>query len=197
MPFRAQRSYVVYGDVSQTEALFVRLDPLRVAQWLARRGYAIGNPRDARGARLAILKDVEIPAPGVQTGPGIGVDLLTLIHTYCHRFIRQASVFAGIERNALSELLVPLHLGFYIYAAVRGDFVLGGLQALFETELDELLSQFVTGEMRCPLDPGCGKAGGACTACIHLGEPSCRYFNGYLSRQVLSGAAGYLSHGPA
>jgi hypothetical protein len=101
-------------------------------------------------------------------------------------------VFAGIDRNALSELLVPHHLAFVVYAAARGDFVLGGLQAVFETELHHLLRDIVLGDHRCALDPGCKHSGGACMACLHIGEPSCRYFNQFLDRRTLFGDAGYL-----
>jgi hypothetical protein len=59
--------------------------------------------------------------------------------------------------------------------------------------LDRLLHDFTEGEHRCALDPGCAKAGGACVACLHLGEPSCRLFNGFLDRGCLSGPQGYLS----
>lgn len=86
---------------------------------------------------------------------------------------------------------MPLHLGFFVYAAARGDFVLGGLQTVFETELDGLLRAVTQEDHRCPLDPGCMHAGG-CMACLHLGEPSCRYFNRYLNRRTLSGESGYL-----
>jgi hypothetical protein len=106
--------------------------------------------------------------------------------------MRLAATHAGIERNSLSELVVPLHLGFFIYAASRGDFVLGGLQAAFETELDRLLIEIRDRDHRCPLDPGCQRAGGACMACLHVGEPSCRHFNAVLNRSVLASAAGYF-----
>jgi hypothetical protein len=89
------------------------------------------------------------------------------------------------------EFLVPQHCGFFIYAATRGDFVLGGLQAVFETELDSFLSELASLDLRCPLDPGCMRIDGACMACLHLGEPSCRYYNGYLNRQTLVGPGGY------
>jgi hypothetical protein len=118
--------------------------------------------------------------------------LFSLVHSYCHRLIRLTAVYGGIERNALSELVLPLHLGFFIYAAARGDFVLGGLQALFETELDGLLRTFTQDDHRCPLDPGCGHHGAACMACLHLGEPSCRHYNTGLSRELLAGVNGYL-----
>jgi len=114
------------------------------------------------------------------------------VHSYAHRFIRLAAVYAGIDRNALSELLVPLHLGFYVYSASSGDFVLGGLQAVFESDLHGLLAAVVQDEHRCPLDPGCLHSGGACMACLHLGEPSCRYYNRFLDRSTLNGLGGYL-----
>ncbi|MCA9610315.1 MAG: hypothetical protein KC619_32190 [Myxococcales bacterium] len=194
VPFRDRRgTYVVYGDVAKTEALFVRLDPVKVARWLEAQGFPLRTWSDSRSARLAILEASEVPPPGADPGPRtIGSAILTLVHSYSHRLIRRAAVIAGIDRNALSELLVPLHLGFFVYAAARGDFVLGGLQAVFETELDKLLSDLVTADHRCALDPGCKRAGGACMACLHLGEPSCRYFNAFLDRGTLSGVSGFL-----
>src|SRR5438309_1480289 len=84
-----------------------------------------------------------VPDPALDTP---GADLLRLIHSLSHRIIRKISAFAGIEREALSEYLVPLHLGFVVFAASRGDFVLGGLQALFENDLDKALREVVHGE---------------------------------------------------
>ena len=64
------------------------------------------------------------------------------------------------------------------------------------TELDRLLHEFVGGEHRCAMDSACLKTGGACVACLHLGEPSCRYFStGSSTWQTLTGAAGYLTMG--
>src|SRR5262249_54974722 len=138
-------------------------------------------------ARLAVLQAIAADTSGRV------LDLvMTLVHSYCHRFIRVAAVHTGVERTSLSELLVPHHLGFFVYAAARGDFVLGGLQAVFEGELHRLLQEFTDGEHRCALDPGCSQTGGACMACLHLGEPSCRLFNRALDRSSLTGGQGYL-----
>ncbi|WP_175752469.1 hypothetical protein [Burkholderia anthina] len=193
MPFRSRSGYRVYADIAETEAFFIRLDPIRVATWLAQRGHVLPEWTDARSARVAILKSATLPDAWSARSQDIGADLLELVHSYTHRFLRIAATFAGIDRNALSELLVPLHLGFFVYAAARGDFVLGGLQAVFETELHHLLNAVVREERRCPLDPGCRDTGGACVACLHVGEPSCRYFNRYLTRDTLFGRSGYLS----
>jgi voltage-gated potassium channel Kch len=185
---------VVYGDLAQTEALFFRLNSTRVARWLERRGHVLANWQDPVTARWSILRAAMIPPPGSDPPEvtTVGSDLLTLIHSYAHRVIRHAAVHAGLDRASLSEFLVPLHLGFFAFAAARGGFVLGGMQALFETSLHELLDETTFSEHRCALDPGCEAAGAACVACLHLGEPSCRWFNRYLDRRTLYGTQGFL-----
>ncbi|WP_027661245.1 hypothetical protein [Salinispora fenicalii] len=198
VPFRGKRGgYRLYGNLAETEAFLIRLDPIRVAAWLAGRSHRLPgwtpDCTDPAVARVAILESASVPDkrddPRVAS---IGADVLKLIHTYAHRLIRQTAVFSGIERDVLSEYLVPHHLGFFLYTAARGDFVLGGMQAVFESNLDDLLTAFVAAEHRCPLDPGCGIGSGACAACMHLGEPSCRVFNRFLDRGVLFGRNGYL-----
>lgn len=196
-PFRVGANYAVYADLNETEALYFRLDPQRVAKWLQAQGFALETWSDPTSARFSILKAIEVPMPGQEVpSPTVGSALLTLVHSYAHRMIRRAAVFSGIDRNALSELLVPNHLGFFVYAASRGDFVLGGLQAVFETELHHLLKDFCLSDHRCVLDPGCLRGGGACMACLHLGEPSCRYYNRFLARGGLFEKGGYLVEPP-
>jgi hypothetical protein len=194
---RSKFGYRLFGNLAETEAFLVRLDPVRVARCLQARdhrlpGWSAAND-DPAAARVAILQSAVIPSKRDEPSMvSVGADVLKLVHTFSHRFIRQAAVLSGIDRDALSEYLVPSHLGFFVYAAARGDFVLGGMQAVFESNLDELLNKFVDAEHRCPLDPGCSRGSGACGACVHLGEPSCRYFNRFLDRKVLFDATGYL-----
>jgi hypothetical protein len=169
-----------------------RLDPLTVHRHLVATGQPLPPVADARAARLAILEHLDIPWPTQEQYQPLGGSLLTLLHSYAHRTIRRLAAFAGIERDGLAEYLLPHHLGFVVYAASRGDFVLGGLQAVFETSLHRFLDDFVGGESRCALDPGCRSGGGACMACLHLGEPSCRWFNRFLDRSQLFGEHGFI-----
>lgn len=187
----------VYADSIETEALLLRLDPLRVAAWLRSRGHQISVPDNPRAARLAIMRATSLPNRGDQIDQETaGSALLTLLHSYTHRLIRQVAVLAGIDREALAEYLLPTHLSTLIYAGSRGDFILGGLQALFERDLDMLLDSHVDNDHRCPLDPACSRGTGACLACLHLGEPSCTYYNRFLDRRTLFGSTGYLAvHG--
>lgn len=182
-----------YGHLAHTEALLFRLDPLRVAEWLWARKLLARRPDTPVDARIEILNTARIPNPGdAQDRRSPGTEVLTLVHSYAHRVMRRIAAFTGIDRDSLAEYLVPQHLVFIVFAATRGDFVLGGLQALFEHDLHVALDDVVAGEHRCPLDPGCAKHGAACVACLHVGEPACRYFNGFLSRDVLFGRYGYL-----
>ena len=200
VPFTERNGdYVVYGDIAATEALLVKLDPLLVARWLTKNGWAIEESNSRGEARANILRTAVIPAFDSEGNPA-GTRLLTLVHSFAHRLIRLGAVHAGIDQNALSEVLVPLHLSFIVYASARGDFVMGGLQAVFEAELHTLLQSVARESTRCPLDPGCLNAAGACMACLHLGEPSCRLYNLHLDRRTLFGDAGFLtmamSHSP-
>jgi hypothetical protein len=198
VPFRNPKGgYRLHGALAKTEALFIRLDPVRVACWLGRRGHVLPgwapSDTDPKTARLAIIAEADLPEPGDRPpARSVGSDVFTLVHTFAHRVLRQTAVLAGIDRDALSEYLVPMNLGFFMYAAARGDFVLGGLQALFETELNSLLARVVDAERRCPLDPGCSRGSGACSACLHVGEPTCRAFNTYLDRSVLFADDGFF-----
>jgi hypothetical protein len=180
--------YVIYGDLAQTEALLVKLDPTTVLSWLRQQGFELpqhSGSREAAEAILVAMTPMDRPNPLTER-------VIELVHSISHAFIKRAAVFAGIERSALSEVVLPTALSFFVYAAARGDFVLGGLQALFESDLHDLLDGMVDDEHRCALDPGCEDTGAACAVCLHLGEPSCRMFNTRLSRTALAGGVGYF-----
>jgi hypothetical protein len=179
--------FVVYGEIVETEAVLVRLDPHKVIRWLRMRGVTIADAKDDTDARIAVIRVI-----AGDTSGRVRQLVTAMVHSYCHRFIRIAAVHTGVERTSLSELVLPLNLGFFVYAAARGDFVLGGLQAVFEGELHRLLKEMVEGEHRCALDPGCSHEGSACMACLHLGEPSCRMFNQALDRSTLAGGSGFF-----
>lgn len=190
--FRERGRLRAYGMLARTEALLVQLDSCAALDWLRGQGFDLPSTSDPREARLTILRAVEIPRPTEEHPHPVGTALLTLLHSYAHRLVRILAVTAGVERDGLAEYLLPHHLSIIVYASARGQFVLGAVQALFETSLNRLLDEFVHGEARCPLDPGCRSGGGACMACLHLGEPSCRWFNRFLDRNSLFGPQGFL-----
>ncbi|RTL53480.1 MAG: hypothetical protein EKK46_08965 [Rhodocyclaceae bacterium] len=176
--------YTLYGELSQTEALFIRLDPQVVYAWLQRNAFSLTAAQDRRSSAEAILS--------AMSSDDVAQAVTRLVHSFSHAFIKRAAVYAGIEKSSLSEIILPTALSFFVYAAPRGDFVLGGLQVLLESELHHVLQGLIDDDHRCALDPGCEDTGAACAVCLHLGEPSCQLFNTALSRKVLAGALGYL-----
>lgn len=180
--------YTIYGELVQTEALLIRLNPIMVRKWLLKVGQPIGAAVDSRSSAEAILSAMDpLDRPNEVTRR-----VTELVHSFSHAFIKRAAVYAGIERTALSELILPTAFSFFVYAAARGSFVLGGLQALLESELHVVLDGLVDDEHRCALDPGCEETGSACAVCLHLGEPSCPMFNTVLARKALAGGDGYF-----
>ncbi|MCY3567840.1 MAG: hypothetical protein OXH38_04395, partial [Chloroflexi bacterium] len=160
VPFRERGQIRAYGSLTRTEALLFRLDPLAVYHHLVQAGHGLPDASDRRAARLALLQGIEVPHPTQEQFQPLGGDVLQLVHSYAHRTIRRLAAFAGIERDGLAEYLLPHHLAFVVYAASRGDFVLGGLQAVFETSLHRFLQDLAEGESRCALDPGSRSGGG-------------------------------------
>jgi hypothetical protein len=190
--FRERGRLRAYGDVHPTEALLFRLRPDHVYAYLAALGLVEPRKVTAREGRSLVLSSVHIPRAIDEDPQELGRAATELVHSYAHRAIRRLAAFAGTDRDSLGEYLLPHHFAFVIYAAARGDFVLGGLQAVFESSLHEFLEDFAFGEHRCPLDPGCTTGGAACMACLHLGEASCRWFNRFLDRRRLFGSTGFL-----
>lgn len=183
-------SVIVYGDLATTEALVTRLDPIAISRWLRVRGHQVHVMDTARDAYEAILQAI---GSDPETS-GVLSEITTLVHSFSHRMVRQTSYYAGIDRESISELLFPTALTFVTYAVPRGDFVLGGLQAMFEHDLHTVLDRVVMDESRCALDPGCweSRSGAACAVCLHLGEPSCRLFNTHLDRKSLFDTNGFF-----
>ena len=150
VPFRERGHIRAYGSLTQDRGPALPPRPAGRPSPSCRAGHALPAASTARAARIALLERIGHPVAdaGADTSRWAG-DLLTLIHSYAHRTIRRLAAFAGIERDGLAEYLLPHHLAFVVYAASRGDFVLGGLQAVFETSLNRFLDDFVAGESRC------------------------------------------------
>ncbi|HTB21916.1 MAG TPA: hypothetical protein VK914_04330 [bacterium] len=171
----------VYGEAIVSEALFFALDPLKVLEYLKSLGFGIPDISDRSEIRQWVFQNLDM----VNKRGSIRELLKGLIHSYSHKVIRSCAFLAGIDISSLSEILVPSHLGFFVFANVKGDFVLGGLQALFEFELKAFVDRIMEDWGQCPLDPACGKGDNACIACLFLPETSCRGQNRGLSRLLL------------
>jgi hypothetical protein len=109
-----------------------------------------------------------------------------LMYTLTHLGVRQTSLLTGLERNSLSEYMLPWALTSAIYCNHRSSATIGALTALYEQSLSEWLASVLDARL-CVYDPICKRREGSCHACTHLAETSCSYFNLNLGRAFLFG----------
>lgn len=194
-PFPPEREhrgrFPIFVDQIQADALFLRLNPDRICNWLELNGFPpeMSNGNDPELSRRAyfvrLFHEVQLRetlrSDRSQTRMVFG-----LLHTLSHLFVRQAALLCGLDTTSLSEYMLPKALSFAIYCNHRFGATIGALTALFEQSLNEWLSA-IREASRCVYDPVCYDRESNCHACTHLPETSCRFFNLNLSRALLFG----------
>jgi hypothetical protein len=187
----------IFIRAAETEAIFVRLNPIRLLSWLAKilPGSVVEAPLSESLARLWLLRNVDEVDRFVTQNQMrlITREIFGIIHTLSHIFIRSAASLAGIDRTGLAEYLFPRIGAFVIYNS-NTVFNLGGLTTMFEENLEELLRNTRSNPLaqECVYDPVCKEQwNSSCHACMHLGEMACSFFNRGMSREFLFGPKGY------
>jgi hypothetical protein len=184
----------IFVNVADTEALFVRLDPIELVRLVGRRLPGVVNevPSSEREARLWLLRNVgsvdRFVTPAGMTP--ITRTVFGLVHTLSHFIIRAAALLGGIDRTGLGEYLFP-RMGAFVVFNANTVFNLGGLTTLFEESLLELIESATSDPLarECVYDPVCSEHwNGSCHACTHLGEMACAFFNRGMSRAYVFGS---------
>jgi hypothetical protein len=193
----------IFTDVVEADAILLRFDHERICQWLSSIGYPPIYPNsDTEGLKyrsyfLPLFDQTKLRETLKSDDPQTRL-VFGALHTLSHIAIRQAALLCGLDRNSLSEYILPRSLTVCIYCNHRFGATIGALVSLFEQSLEEWLESILSAD-HCPYDPVCSNHIGACHACSHLAETSCRYFNLNLGRQFLFGGKdqelGSLSHG--
>jgi hypothetical protein len=111
-----------------------------------------------------------------------------LVHSFSHQVLKFGTSIIGMERTSISEYLLPRSLSFIIYTNQRTDFNLGGMHALVESGLDELVEQISQEGDNCVYDPVCSRGGSTCFNCMFISEVSCSHLNRNLGRDFLFGS---------
>ena len=179
----------IFVDRIHADALMLKLDPDRVHRWLERNGYvpSLPNGTDTELTKRTYFVQLFDGVSLRQTLPdGPCRMVFTLLHTLSHLIVRQAGLLCGLDRTSLSEYLLPRALTIFLYCNHRFGATIGSLTSLFEQTLVEWLAAIRNAD-RCVYDPVCKERDGACHACLHLAETSCRYFNLNLGRAFLFG----------
>ena len=185
--------FPIYVDLVQADAIVMRLDPDRIWRWLEANNCTPplalltgSDPDLTRRAYFVSLFDQLRLHQTLQADSPQARLVFGLLHTLSHLCVRHAALLCGLDHTSLAEYVLPRTLTFAIYCSHRFGATIGALAALFEQSLSAWFGQ-VRENRHCVYDPVCADQGGACHACVHLSETSCRFFNLNLGRSFLFG----------
>lgn len=167
-----------------TEGLYFKLDSAKIIRWLVDNNIIdrsnskyTDKDKNANDARLRKL---------VNSEESIRNTLYTLLHTFSHTLIQNASIYTGLDTQSMSEMIFP-SLGLFLLYSTNPVNV-GGLEYTFDNMLEEWLKNVKELAQDCPQDPACMiDEGGSCNACLYLPEFVCENFNTGLDRATLIG----------
>lgn len=192
----------IYAVRNTTEALMYEVDPWRVAAFLSANTETetpvevttsepglrawllglLGYLVDTGEAHL-VLRPWESGRLNVDEVAALAFGVL---HTLSHVLKVTAHRYVGIDADALAEYLFPGHMAGLLYASSQVTFTLGGIDAVFRSNLTQWLGSARDYAGVCSFDPVCESSGGACLACLYP-KFGCAYFNRTVSRAFLVG----------
>ncbi|MPW16804.1 hypothetical protein GCT13_07600 [Paraburkholderia sp. CNPSo 3157] len=188
---------MLFALSAQTEALWIRLDPIKVLRWCVRSSGWQAPPADvydsAERAHAYLLRNSPALAGGQtdrdgdqDTSAASQAAPLDLMHSICHALLLSARRHSGYDAQSLTEYLFPMDLSFMIYVTSVQNYTAGGLLMLFQHYLRRWFEDASMFAFNCAFDPICSDVGGACAGCIHISR-GCESFNAGVSRAYLHG----------
>lgn len=186
----------VYATKLNTEGILFEIDRKRIVEWL------LSNEFLSEHAAPDISSDIELKkwfinyvnTDKISTFSNINrmEDSITyyvynLLHSMSHSLLRQAAYLCGLDKNSLSEYILPNIPAIFIYCQNSQGFSLGALFNLFEAYFDKWLTSMRNELEKCIFDPICIERDRACAGCLYLNEISCVHFNKDLDRRFLIG----------
>ena len=187
----------VYVTQQRNEALYFRLDKMRVRRWLMSNqivdvpDYGLGRAYLEQyvdfGPFLEMFKDREGSGSYPRTLPAY---MYLLLHSLSHQMMHSLADTSGVDRDGIGEHIFPADLSFVIYRkGMTPD--LGNISAMWRNHADEFLRRALDPRLlRCGSGSLCDIRGGACPACIMVSEINCIASNLLLSRATLKGGRG-------
>jgi hypothetical protein len=188
--------YIFYAMSAKTEALLIRLDPMKVLNWCVENGWEDpgetikGDPKLSHAYLLT-------HSPALTLSPG-EVSKQTrgrpprenapfhLLHSICHSLMATARRHTGYDTNSLMEYLLPCDLSFLVYVTSVQNYTSGGLLSLFKHYLQLWFDDASIYAFNCAFDPICSDSGASCSGCLQT-VIGCETFNHDISRAYLHG----------
>ena len=196
----AKGKAVLYAFSAQTEALWIRLDPIKVLQWCVKHAGWDAPPPEVLLSTARAQAHLLAQSPALTAAPGSVTELTKttgasaaapfhLLHTLAHALMLTARRHSGYDSQSLTEYLLPMDLSFLIYVTSVQNYTAGGLLTLFQHYLKRWFEDASLHAFNCAFDPICSDVGSACPGCIQIAR-GCETFNAGVSRSYLHG--GYV-----
>ena len=193
----AKGKAMLYAMSAQTEALWIKLDPLKVLRWCSKYAGWETPPASAFASRAAAQAYLLTQSPALTAAPGQAAELTKnqgvtmaapfhLLHTISHVLMLTARRHSGYDSQSLTEYLLPMDLSFLIYVTSVQNYTAGGLLTLFHHYLRRWFEDASLHAFNCAFDPICSDVGSACPGCIQIAR-GCETFNSGVSRAYLHG----------
>ncbi len=197
----------VYATKLSTEGILFELDRKKIIEWMVLNGFldenAVPDLTDDNELKKWFINYVKDEIPTFsnidEVEENVTYHIYNLLHSISHALIKQAAVLCGLDKNSLSEYIMPNIPAVFIYCQNSQGFSLGALFNLFEAYFDKWLYSMRRDIEKCIFDPTCLNRDKACAGCLYLNEVSCAHFNKDLNRRYLIGwidrASGERIHG--
>lgn len=186
----------IYATKLNTEGVLFEFDRVRILSWLDKNNYVEHNSlpdlEDEDAVKLWFVNNVRPelikPFSKIDSANAATYYVYNLIHTLSHLLIRSAASMCGLDKNSISEYIMPSIPGVLVYCQNSQGFNLGALFNIFEAYFDKWLNSAYAGAQKCIFDPICAERYKACTGCLFLNEVSCQHFNYDLDRTLIIGS---------
>ena len=198
-PFVDNNRNLVYCSSLETEGIVIELDKIKILKWLYKNKIIFDEQmpdiedklsidkwffENIKADRISLFGDIDKDDPEMK----VTYYVYQLIHTISHAMIKSAGILSGLEKNSLSEIILPNLTSLFIYANTTQGLPLGALSGMFEQNYKAFIAQAEDIMGRCIFDPICmDRDDGSCSACTQLSEISCSHFNKDLNRKLLIG----------
>ena len=186
----------IYATKLRTEGVLFEFDRARILQWLLKNKYIeeadAPDLNDDTAVKLwfanNIRPDLIKPFSKIDPAAAPTFYVYSLIHTLSHLLIRSAAGLCGLDKNSISEYVLPGVPAVLVYCQNSQGFNLGALFNIFEAYFDKWIENAFSSAKKCIFDPVCIERYKACTGCLFLNEVSCQHFNHDLDRSLVIGS---------
>lgn len=188
---------VLYAHSAKTEAIWIKLDPIKVLKWCVVSANWAPPPfevlTNSSAAKAYLLGNCHLlsqqPGQALEFTKQNGLNSATpfhLLHSICHSLMLTARRHSGYDSQSLTEYLFPMDLSFLIYVTSVQNYTAGGLLTLFQHYLKNWFDDASMHAYNCAFDPICNDLGSSCPGCIQISR-GCETFNFGISRSYMHG----------